>query len=143
MSKFKTYKKEYADELLKFYDKEEAYYWDEKAKKYMPHRIPSLLRFAKHIGRPYRTVKYWLKAGRKKDADKNIKKFSDNYKICKVMLRDHIVHLGISGVIPTGAYVFTAINYTKMRSKQETDLTSGGNPISLVALHEKIENVGA
>lgn len=142
---------DFVREFKEYFDIKESYRWDDNAKKYMPIKMPSLIGFAREQGILERTLRRYLAKGAKlkykdvKDDDHFIRywRLARIYEEWKSIQKEHIVHLGISGVTPSGAYIFTAINYTDMRAKNETDLTSGGKPVSLVALHERLENYSA
>lgn len=141
-----VFKPEFINLLRDFYThdyiNDTMYLWDDRAKKYMPKKLPALIDFAKRVGVTARSVARWMEKGQKPDAPEDFKKFRQVYENeCIPALKAQIVHLGISGIIPPSSYMFTAINFTDMKNKSETDVSSGGKPISLVALHERLESV--
>jgi len=93
----------------------------------VPNRIPSIVGFSQAIGVDYTTVYRWLSKGEWDPRDgseqdqKEPEKFTEFCKAYKAALeirKDMLISLGMSGVAPASAYIFTAKNLTDMRDEQ-------------------------
>lgn len=107
--------------------------------KYMPNRLPTLFGFAKKIGVNYATVFDWAMQGKndappkkldgkdwtdKERADieltaSQIREFSRSFREAKELQKEFLMSLGLAGITPSGAYIFTAKNITDMKDKSE------------------------
>lgn len=56
--------------------------------------------------------------------------FCASYKRCKQIQKEVLIKGGLKGWFNPTAFIFTAKNITDMRDKIETDITSGGQPIT-------------
>lgn len=123
--------------------------------KHMPNKLPTLFGFARKVGVAYTTVYQWAMKGEddslKEDKEKDdikkyteeekkereqhrthIHEFHNSYKEAKELQKEFLMSLGLAGVTPSGAYIFTAKNVTDMRDKQEVDLSSNGKEIKTI-----------
>lgn len=105
-----------------------------KTYKYVPNYLPTLIRFAKHIGVDYWTVWNWNERGSTEeitpDMDKKqreevlaMQEFSKAYKEAKTKQEDFLIQGGLAGAMPASAFIFTAKNITSMRDKVESEVT--------------------
>ncbi len=114
----------------------------------MPNKLPTLFGFSRSIGVRYMTVWRWAQKGKealpvligdKNYTDMELKErrrlakalqvFSDAYKEAKELQKEFLMNLGLAGVTPAGAYIFTAKNITDMRDDQKIDHTTKGDKI--------------
>lgn len=58
------------------------------------------------------------------------KEFSVSYKRAREIQREVLIRGALKGWFNTTAFIFTAKNITDMRDKVETDITTGGQPIT-------------
>lgn len=135
------YKPEHCQALIDFFDvepwetEEIPHYkngelaWMDKKRVYR--RLPSLLRFAKSINVCYRTVYDWAdsKHGSYQAA------FLQALTHARLIRKEMLIDLGLSGSVPPNSFKFVAVNMTDMRDKQEHEL--GGKdgapiPVSIV-----------
>ncbi len=93
--------------------------------------LPTIIKFARHIGVNPDTITEWsnakTKAGKLKYPD-----FSVSYRRAMRFAQDHLVDNGLAGLSPAAAFIFVAKNYTEMRDKQEVDHTSKGERVQQV-----------
>jgi transposase len=108
--------------------------------KYVPNRLPTILKFAKSIGVPYVTVYRWAEQGEDEELEKTIKdgevisvekqklredlkRFRNAYNTAKALQKDFLLQIGLSGSAPPASFIFTAKNLTDMRDKVEQEHT--------------------
>lgn len=109
--------------------------------KYVPNKFPTISKFAQKIGVEYRTVLRWAEEGLDEDEKemsegevkilsiaeqehkKDLIEFCHTYKRCKVLQKDFLIQIGLSGAAPSAAFIFTAKNVTDMRDKVESEVT--------------------
>jgi hypothetical protein len=150
----------YTKELVSFFDIEaykkevmesnKEYFADGRLKKqfdkfkFVPNKMPTLYRFARKIDVAYSTVWRWAEKGEtlqklndkseemvwKEELDKDFVEFCNAYKEAKELQKDFLISLGLAGATPPASFIFVAKNVTDMKDKVETDLTSGGKPLS-------------
>lgn len=93
--------------------------------------LPTINKFARHIGVNPDTITEWstakTKAGKPKYPD-----FSVSYRRAMKIAQDHLVDNGLAGLSPPAAFIFVAKNYTEMRDKQEVDHTTKGEKLPQV-----------
>jgi len=139
------WKDEFVEELIKYFSVEATkkslvsssveYNKDgterKRSDKYIdvPNDMPSIVYFARHIGVDYTTVHRWLTegiwdkddGGDAPDSEKTPDKFTEFRKAYQEALelrKQYLIKLGMSGISPSGAYIFTAKNLTDMRDEQ-------------------------
>lgn len=99
--------------------------------KLIPTAFPFLRGFAMKIGVQYETLWHWINDTKKVPGPEGIgevevrihPEFFNIYKICKYLQKQRLVELGLSGVSPPSAYIFTAKNLTDMRDEQHLKTT--------------------
>jgi len=125
------YKKETMEQVTEYYQDGTVRRKSEKFK-YIPEKFPTILKFAKNIEVAYFTVKRWADKGMHEENDKKpdpeLVKFCEAYKQAKVMQKEFLIEIGLSGSAPPASFIFTAKNVTDM--KDSRDVTSGGEKIS-------------
>lgn len=139
------FKKRYIEDMYEFFDVEpmrkeimaettKPNGEESKTYKYVPNYLPTLVRFAKHIGVAYWTVWNWEQRGSNEEyrddmtkAERaeldNLKEFSKAYKTAKQMQEDFLIQGGLAGASNATAYIFTAKNLTSMRDKVESEVS--------------------
>lgn len=127
-------------EVVDEFDKDGNIKKSAKKYKYMPNKLPTIYGFAKKIGVDYTTVYRWAESGQDevsfedklkkqlitpKDVHiaKEISDFSKAYRTAKAAQQEFLMEVGLTGVTPPAAYIFTAKNITGMRDKVEQDVT--------------------
>jgi len=144
------FKKKYIGELVDFFNveptrkelmEETTKNGGEVSRKYkhVANRMPSIVKFAKHIDVDYTTVYRWAKHGDDSEVAKELgdkkgissirikelagmAEFSKAYKTCKRLQQDFLMDNGLVGASPASAYIFTAKNVSGMRDKVESDV---------------------
>ena len=110
--------------------------------KYVPNKFPTISKFAQKIGVEYRTVLRWAEEGlddteeivmsegevkilsvAEQERQKDLQQFCHTYKRCKVLQKDFLIQIGLSGAAPSAAFIFTAKNVTDMRDKVESEVS--------------------
>jgi len=89
--------------------------------KLLPCRFPTLERFACNINVNTDTLVEWAK---------NHPEFSAAYEKAKHMQKDILVTNGLNGQYASNFAIFVAKNFTDMKDKSETDITTLGKEIS-------------
>lgn len=127
------YKPEYCKKMIEFFSIEpnkvtkvitngkNDYYKEEE--KLIPNDLPTFEKFAQLLDVSVDSMMRWR--------DKH-KKFRVAYEKCKAMQKHILVVNGLSGLYASNFAIFVATNFTEMRSKNETDVTSGGQPIPIL-----------
>lgn len=90
--------------------------------------LPTVIKFARHIGVNPDTITEWATAKNKSGKPK-YPEFSVSYRRAMKTAQDHLVDNGLAGLSPAAAFIFVAKNYTDMRDKQEVDHTTKGEKI--------------
>ena len=127
------YKPEYCARMIKYFDIKPSYVskiittgkndYRKEEEKLLPSDLPTFEGFASQLDVTVDTLAYW--------ATKH-KKFSGAYKKCKELQKKILVANGLSGLYVSNFAIFVATNFTDMRHKTETDVTSGGKPVALL-----------
>lgn len=124
------YRKKYCDEIIAFFDVEP---WElreviltlrngttiEKDERY-PTRLPTMERFAHTIDVNTDTLVEWAKVH---------PEFSAAYMRAKQLQKDILIENGLQGAYNGPFAIFVATNFTDMRQKNETDLTTKGKEL--------------
>lgn len=138
-----SYDEKYCDEMIAFFDIEPSREVEvvtrfknggEKIDYEMrPNSLPTFEMFAHKIGVCVDTLWEWANG---KDADDNLihPEFSETYRRCKQLQKNMLVTNGLEGLYQSNFAIFVATNFTEMRQKNETDLTSGGEKIKTVPI---------
>jgi hypothetical protein len=114
------YKAKYCKEIISFFDIEPIKEIDVKliqkngsvieTTKEVAENLRFFSSFARKIGVCHDTLLEWCKRH---------KEFSESYKICKELQKEHLIICGLKGFYNPAAFCFTAKNITDMRDKQE------------------------
>lgn len=95
-------------------------------KKRFPPILPTLVQFAKIINVCYGTVYDW----QCETSDRYKAEFSNAYARAKALQKDFLVQCGLMGLYNSKFAIFTAVNITKMRNKQDHEHSGpDGKPI--------------
>ncbi len=143
------YKPEFADRLIEFFEdyvrepytkeiiREDISYYDQDAGggvknkrteyKFVAKRLPTLFGFARQIGVDYDTVHRWsiLRVGdapEKGEVDRRpyrYPEFYGSYKKAVLFQTEFLTAIGLGGIAPPTAYVFTAKNVIRWRDATE------------------------
>ena len=130
------YKKEYVEELIKFFDvpayTERPLFdknGDEKGTEKVPSRFPTLARFAANIGVTRETLHDWATA-KKEDGELRYPDFSYSYKRAKEYQEAILVEGAMAGAFQANFSIFTAKNVLGWRDKTEQEITGAdGAPL--------------
>lgn len=140
------YKKEFADELIAFYDGDP--YEDVKINHYkkgeiswtdtkrMPAKLPTMVEFARHIGVGLRTCFDWLDS----EHSSYQKEFSRAYtRLAKKAQKNFLIQNGLQGLYNPVFAKFVAINISDMIDKKDHNLSNDPeNPVKWVV--EVVDN---
>jgi len=127
------YKPEYCTKMIEFFDIDPTYvskiittgkndYYKEE-EKLLPANLPTFEKFASTLDITCDTLVNW---------SKKHKKFFTAYSKCQELQKNILVANGLAGLYQSNFAIFVATNFTNMRNKNETDVTSGGKPVSLL-----------
>lgn len=141
------YKQEYCQQMLDYFLKNEPYRKEEIPTEtigttektgnisktvtkweYRANDLPTFEKFAVKIGVHRETLDNW-----KDEFDE----FFDTYETCKNIQEDFLVQNGLLGFYPSNFAIFIAQNYTGLKQKTNTDITTNGkdlNPIIQVEI---------
>jgi len=127
------YNAKYCKEMIAFFDKKPSYAskvittgrndYEKIEEKLLPINLPTFERFASTLDVSVVTLDRWAKKH---------KKFCLAYEKCRELQKDILVANGLSGLYASNFAIFVAKNFTNMKDKTETDITSGGKPIPIL-----------
>lgn len=120
------YKPEYCQQIIDYFTNAELYeeiklphYKDGELSwediKRVANKLPTLVQFAKSIKVSYPTLYNW----QDKDHKSFHLEFLESYTRAKELQKDFLIQAGLMGVFNARFAIFTAINITKMRNKDE------------------------
>ena len=119
------YKPEYCQGIIDFFDvepwetEEIEHFKDGEVtwidKKRVQRRMPSLYKFSKSIKVAYRTVYNWVDS----QHDSFQAEFLQALNTAKLIRKEWLIDVGLSGSAPSNSFKFVAVNCTDMRDKQE------------------------
>jgi len=134
------YKKEYCDEIIKFFDiepnrkevvakikaynKAGAQNFEKEEYKRVANELPTIYKFAKKIGVSHFTILEWAK---------RYKEFSKALMTAKELYKQFLIENGLQGIYNPGFAIFVAKNTTDMKDRNETDITSKGERVNTIA----------
>ena len=108
------YKEEHCQALISYFDAEP---WKMVNGKRQYQRMPTITRFAKIISVAISTVYNW----KDKDHDSFQPNFLEAYNKAKILRKEWLIDVGLSGLAPANSFKFVAVNCTDMRDKNETE----------------------
>jgi len=127
------YKPEYCQKMIEYFNIEPNYVskiittgkndYSKEEEKLLPSNLPTFEKFASLLDVNTDTLVEW---------SKKHKKFSAAYRKCKDLQKNILVANGLTGLYQGNFAIFVATNFTDMRHKNETDITSGGKPVALL-----------
>lgn len=106
----------------------------------IPNKMPTLFGFARQIGVAYSTVWRWAEQGQDAELEARLqqhiegqiilppheyekiaalKEFCNAYNDAKMMQKEFLINLGLSGTTPPAAFIFVAKNVTDMRDEKK------------------------
>lgn len=130
------YKPEYCEQIVTFFDVEpyEKVVMEEQERentqkgtksktvkyKMIANKLPTFVRFARHIGVSTKTVWQWANDRASEEIDAPLKhpEFSKAYVEAKELQKDFLIQNGLQGTTPSGAFIFVAKNLTDMVDRQ-------------------------
>lgn len=115
-----NYKPEFCEQIIKFCTKDLTEINTEG--KVVATQLPTLKMFAISVGVTGETLIEWAKEK---------PQFSESYSKAKELCENHLIQNALQGRYKENFAKFVAMNYSNMKDKSETDITSKGQSISM------------